>query len=30
MTLEEQNEYLRMENDILKKYQALLKTLSER
>lgn len=30
MILEEQNEYLRMENDILKKYQALLKTLSER
>ena len=30
MSLKEQNEFLRMENDILKKYQALLKTLSER
>lgn len=30
MTLEEQNEYLRMEHDILKKYQAILKTLNER
>ncbi|WP_251712273.1 helix-turn-helix domain-containing protein [Lactococcus ileimucosae] len=30
MSLEDQNKFLRMENDILKKYQALLKTLNER